>query len=118
MARAFLATGDAHSDEGQAGPFQLGEATHRVAEIGIAGIDDDVATYEQVAKPLDLLVDRLARLHHQDDRTGRLDLGDELFERGAGDDIAAQVAGVLEERTRARRGAIVDGYRIALFSNV
>ena len=48
MARALLAAGDAHADEGQAGALEFLEAAHRVAEIGVAGVDDDVVLGQQL----------------------------------------------------------------------
>ena len=59
--RAFLAARNADADEGQAGAFQFLEAAHRVAEIGVAGIDHDVVGRQHAAQMRDLLVDRARR---------------------------------------------------------
>ena len=71
------------------------EAPHRVAEIGVAGIDDDVVPAKARAQQRDLLVDRLAGLHHKDDRTRRPDGRRELGDAVARHDRSLERAGAV-----------------------
>ena len=99
-------------------PRKLGEAPHRVAEIGVAGVDDDVALGKHRAQQRDLLVDRLAGLHHKDDRTRRPDRRGELGDTVARDDASLELAGVFDECVGARRRPVEDGDAMALFGDV
>ena len=101
VAGAFLTAGNAHADEGEAAAGQLGEAPHRVAEIGISGIDDDVAVGEHRLQQRDLLVDGLAGLHQKDDRTRRPDGIGEFGDAVARDDPLLERAGAFARRRRS-----------------
>jgi hypothetical protein len=100
MARTFFAARHAHADEGQVGVLEAVEAGDRVAEIGIAGIDHDVALGQMRAQQFHLLIDRLAGLDHDDDRARRADRLDELLDRLARNDLLLQIAGALVELIR------------------
>ncbi|SSC73735.1 unnamed protein product [Ciceribacter sp. T2.26MG-112.2] len=116
--RALFATGNTHADEGQTGILEALEARDGVAEIGVAGIDDDVAAGQQRPQRIDLLVDRLAGLDHDDDRPRRTDGSDEGFDRLAADDIFRQRSGFGDEFRRARRRAVEHRDPAALLGDV
>ncbi|MCY1499927.1 hypothetical protein D9M68_339580 [compost metagenome] len=116
VARAFLTAGNAHADEGTV--LQRLEAAHRVAEVGVAGIDHDVALGKVGLQDFHLLIDRLTGLDHDDDRPRRADGGDERFDGVAGHDLALKVAGFRVEFMRRLDGAVEHGDLVALFSDV
>ncbi len=118
MPRALLATGNTHPDKGQAGVLQRIETAHRVAEIGVARIDHDVALSEMGFQRLHLLIDRVAGFDHDDDRTRRADRGDEFLNRFAGDDLILQSAGLRVKSARRINRAVENGDLVAFFSNV
>ncbi len=118
VARALFTAGNAHADEGQARILQRIEAAHRIAEVGIAGIDHDVVVFEVRAQQFHLLVHGRTGLDHDDDRARRADGGDELFDRLAGHDLALEVAGLLVEFLGARDRAVEHRDRVALLGNV
>ena len=93
MARALLAARNAHADELQTRSGESGKSPDGVAEIGIAGIDDDVARRHQLPQPGDLFIDRIARLHHDNDGARRLDSRHKLRQGLAGNDALRQGAG-------------------------
>ena len=99
-------------------PESSAEAPHGVAEIGIAGIDDDVAFGEHGAQQRDLLVDRLAGLHHNDDRTRRPDRGGESAMLWQGMIRSLERAGAFDESVGARRRSVEDGDAMAFFGDV
>ena len=53
-----------------------------VAEVRIASVDDDVTRLEQADEGLDGLLGRIAGRDHQPDGPPRLELADQLLERG------------------------------------
>ncbi len=118
MARAFLTTGHAHADEGQAGILECIEAAHRVAEIRVAGIDHDVVLFEVWTQQIHLLVDRRTGLDHNDDRPRRADGGDEFLDGLARHDLALEVAGLLVKLLRARNGPVEHRDLVALLGDV
>ena len=71
-ARAFLAAGDAGSDEQETFALQVASAADAVGEMRVAAIDDEVARFEVGQKQLDEVIQGLAGLDHQHDFAGAL----------------------------------------------
>ncbi len=120
MARAFGATGNADAEISDALGLQVVETALRVAEERVATFKDRVALIEQWQKLLDHVVDRLAGLDHDDDGTWllhRLYEGDEI---GLGQDAFGKALSLrcLDEGVDPGGGAVVDGDRMAFFSDV
>ena len=118
VAGAFLAARDADAEEVDALVGPLLHPAAGVAEIGVAGVDEDVAFAEMAGEHLRLLVDRLARLDHDHDRPRRRP------RRGA---LGARLARRQPSRAAARPppppaggggGAVVDGDGVALLGHV
>ena len=65
--RTFLAAGHACTDEAKAAGFQRFTPPHRVEEVGVATVDQDVAGLEVGRQVVDGLVDRRPGLHHHQD---------------------------------------------------
>jgi hypothetical protein len=118
VARALLAARNAHAYEGQAGTFKLGKASDGVAEIGVAGVDYDVAGRQHSAQQGNLLVDRLAGLDHDDDRARRLYGGGQFLHRRTRHDHPAQVAGGRRECFCASSSAVENRDAMTLFGYV
>ncbi|MNE33550.1 hypothetical protein D3C80_1272250 [compost metagenome] len=118
VARTFFTTGNAHADEGQVAAFKALEAAHRIAEVGIAGIDHDVAGREIGLQKLHLLIDRIAGLDHDDDRARRADGLDEIFHRFARNDLALEGACIRVEFLRDFGSAVENRDLVAFFSNI
>ena len=66
----------------------------------------------------DLLVDRLAGQHHDDDRARRPDRSGEFLQAVAGHHHVLQRAGVFDEGVGARRGAVEDGDAVPVLGDV
>src|SRR5262249_10533619 len=66
--RALLAARYAHADEAELPLLEAGEAALRIGEQRIAAVDHDVVGLEVRHELADHVVDRLAGLHHDDDR--------------------------------------------------
>ena len=81
LERAFLAAGNAHADEADLFRFASLVAARGVGEQRVAAVDDDVVLLEMGQELVDHLVDRRARLDHDEDRAGLGDAGDKLGER-------------------------------------
>ncbi len=106
------------AEEGRADRLGLGRAASGVAEVRVAGVDDQVVGAEQRAQRRDHRVDRVAGRHHQDDRARRLQRGDEVLERRAGDEARGEVAGLGDERLRHAGRAVEDRDVGALLGDV
>ena len=118
MAGALFAAGYAHADKGQAASFKLLEAAHGIPEIGVARVDDDVIFCHQLFQRGDLLIHRLAGLHHDDHRARRADAGNELFHGFCRNEIGAKISGGGHEGIGPGGGAVEHGDAVALFRNV
>ena len=103
----FLAAGDAHADEAEPFAAQRLGAPRGVGEQRIAAVDDDVAGLEKRQELVDDVVDRLARLDHDDDRARLRERGDEVGET-LGRDEAALAAVLANQRVGARGVAVVE----------
>jgi hypothetical protein len=99
-------------------PSRSVKAAHGVAEIGVAGIDDDVIGFKQRLERGNLLVHRLAGLDHDDDRPRRADGGHEVLERRTGCHPFRETAGGRRELFRSRSRPVVDGNVIAVVGDV
>ena len=117
LERALLAARHAGAEEAQAALGELAAAALRVAEVGVAAVDDHVAALHQRHQLLDHGVDRLAGLDHHDDRARRRQRSDELL-RGAGALERALVAVLVHEALRLRSRAVVHGHRDAVVGDV
>jgi hypothetical protein len=108
--RALLAAGHPDAHEPQAAPGELGRAALGVREVGVAGVDDDVALVEQGRQLRDHGVDGQSRLDHHDDAARPLQRRDEVLQRlGRGERALPAVQ--LHELGRAGGGAVVHRHR-------
>ncbi len=93
LQRAFLAAGDTHADEVDAGLADRLLAADRVGEQGVAAVDDDVARLEHAQERVDDGIRRAARLDHDDRRAGLRQVSGELLVRERGDELGLGVLG-------------------------
>ena len=96
----------------------IGHAAVRVAEIGVARVNDQVVSVEKRAQGRDLLVDRVARGHHQDDRAGGLEGGDQIRQLLRRGDPRGKRPGPFHEGFGFRAGAVPDRDVETLFRDV
>jgi hypothetical protein len=118
VTRTLLTTGNAHADKGQAAILEIVETAHRIAEIGVAGVDHDVVFLKIRLEQFHLLIDRLAGLDHDDDRPWRADRSDEFLDGLARHDLALQAACFGIELPCCLDGAVEDCDLVAFFGNV
>ena len=83
----LLATGNAAAHKVQTTGANRLLAADGVLEVGVAGIDDDVAGLHQVGQVVDHLVGRLARLDHDDGGAGPGQGTDELLKGLGGNEL-------------------------------
>ena len=115
--RPLLAAGHAHADEADAGVLQRGEAAVGVGVLRVAAVDQDVARLEVRQKLVDHVVDRLARLHHDDDGARLGDRRDEIRQRLRREE-AALAAVLAHELVGAFAMAIVERHAKAFSRRV
>ena len=108
--RAFLAARDAHADEAQAEALRRFRPALGVGEQRIAGVDENVAFFQERRDFLDHLIDRLARLDHDDDHARLGERADEFLQRLGREKLALravlfdQAVGALEMAVVKRHG--------------
>ena len=115
--RAHLAAGDAGADEVQPVLLELLLAPDRVAVVGVAAVDDDVAVLEQRHQVVDHGVGGGAGLDHDQDDAGLLDGCHELLEALGAHEVTL-VADLLEHRGHSRGRAVVDGDGVTVAGDV
>ena len=118
MPRTFLAAGHTHANERQTAALKPGKAPHRVAEIRIAGVNDNVVLRHQRAKRRDLFVNSLTGLHHDNHRARRTDRGDKLFHRVTRNNAFGEFSGRGHEGVGLFQRAVKDSNPVAFFRNV
>jgi hypothetical protein len=72
---------DARAHEQQLRLLGIAATADRVVEVGVAAIDEDVAWGKQRLDLLNELIDRGSSLDHQHQLTGRLELREQVGER-------------------------------------
>ena len=118
VAGALFAAGNTHAHEGWVVRRRRDGAAHRIAEIGVAGVDQDVVGRQQRPQRRDLLVDRIARRDHDDDGARPANGGGEFRERPARNDAVGKRTRAGMEFLGRLRGAIIDRDGEALFGDV
>ena len=103
--RPLLPAAHAGADEPQALRFHFPRPALGVSEEGVAAVDHDGG------------VDGVARLDHEQDRPRVLDGGDQVCRRAGGSEVSL-LAELLDEVLRAAPGAVVEGDREAVASDV
>jgi hypothetical protein len=71
-------------DEVDAALLRLGVASHRVTEIGVAAVDDDVAFVGEQQQMVERILGDLAGGNHEPERAWRIELLLQLVERARG----------------------------------
>ena len=89
LRRALFAAGDARADVEQALFFDALRAALGVGVVGIAAVDEDVAFVEQREERVDEVVDGRAGLDHHHDLPRLGEVGHEVFQRVAADELLA-----------------------------
>jgi len=97
--------------------LELGLAAARVREVGVAGVDDDVALLEEGDELGDDGVRRSTGLHHDDDLARPRERGDEVSHRLGRDEVAV-VTVVRDERRGLGVRAVVHRHRVAVSCEV
>src|SRR5690606_36503049 len=114
----FFAAGHAHADESQAGPFQFLETSHRVAEVGVAGVDYDIIGLQFAAKRCDLLIHRGSSRHYDNDRARRADGLRQFIKVAAWHNTLGKLTRARPELLHPRDRAVEHRDGVALFGNV
>jgi hypothetical protein len=112
-----FATGDAASDEVEPEAAELHLSAPGVLVVGVAAVDDDVTFVEVRQQPVDHRVGALAGLHHDHDPPGPFQGGDEVLNRGRGDERAL-LAVVAHDQLGPRVGAVEDGDSVTVAGHV
>ena len=115
--RAFFAAGNADAHEVQVLLGQCGFAAAGVLVVRVAGVDDDVAGFQQRFKLLDDGVHRLAGLDHDQDAAGLLQGVDQLLQRFGADEVAVRAV-LFEQCVGLFHGPVVQGNREAVAGQV
>jgi hypothetical protein len=85
--------------------------------VRVAGVDDDVAGFQQRFKLLDDGVHRLAGLDHDQDAAGLLQGVDQLLQRFGADEVAVRAV-LFEQCVGLFHGPVVQGNRKAVAGQV
>ena len=118
MPRAFFAARHANAQKMRSIPGRIGGARVGVAEIGVARVDDQIVFVHQGAQGGNLVIHRLARRHHQDDRAGFGNCRHQIGQTLGRHDVFGQSPGPGKEVARGGRGAVPHRNRKALFRDV
>ena len=86
--RPLLTAGHAHTHEDETGPGRRRRAAPRVMKKRVAAVHDHVARLEESSELIQSLVDRRARLDHQQDGARWLEYPDQLAERARRAEVA------------------------------
>jgi hypothetical protein len=117
-ARAFLAAGDARTDEAEIFGGEVLFAANGVGPQRVAAVDDDVIRVEQGHEAVDDRVGGFAGLDEDDDFARALDRGDEVFEGQRSVKSAGGVGVFFDEVLGLRGRAVVDGNAEAVVGDV
>ncbi len=115
--RAFLAAGNATADEVQSACADFLLTTDGVREVGVAGIDDDVARFHQVGERVDHGVGRRAGLDHDDGGARLGEAVDEFLEGLRRIELTFR-AMFVHELFGAGVGAVEHGHLVAMVREV
>jgi len=105
---AFLPAGDAGADKAQPACFQRRTATNGVQEIGVAAVDQDVASLQMWREVIDGLIDRRSGLDHHQDPARLVELPHQFLRRVRRCEPALRAV-LLHEVVDARGGPVIDG---------
>ena len=115
MARALFSARDADTKERA---LQRLHPAHRVAEIGVTCVDDEVIGGQMRIQRLDLSVYRRTGGHHQQDSARRFERVRQRLQRLAGHNAVGQITGLFHKRVRLRYRAVEHRDRKTLFRDV
>ena len=104
--RALFAARDTTADEVNAVTAQLCLAALGVLPVGVAPVDDDVASLEVGQQRLDDVVYGLARADHHHDLAWTLEGGDEVPKVGEAEEVLASTSALHEVRDDLGLGAL------------
>lgn len=114
---ALLAAGHAGTDKADALASEVLCSPVRVGEMGVAAVDDDIASTQKGKESLNPVVNGLAGLDEEHDTAGALQLGDELLDRVGSDDRLA-LGLVVEESVDLGHGAVESADGVAVVGHV
>ena len=118
VTRAFLAAGDAGADEEHSLTLQVLGSPDGVREVGVAAVDDEVASLEMGQHRLDEIVHCLPGLDHEHDLAGPLQHADHLFDRMCSHDTLVAVGRIVQEIVDLGYGAVVSHHCVAVVGHV